>query len=163
MSTNASTNVSIQVRVQEADFCQAEEYLKLTNASHCGAVVTFTGLVRELADGNLQAMHLEHYPGMTEQVLQHLAEQAQQGWQVEQITIVHRVGSLALNEQIVFVGVASAHRRAGFEACMFIMDYLKTQAPFWKREETAAGSAWVAAKASDTAAAQRWKQSDAAA
>lgn len=153
--------MTIKVRVQTADFCQAEEYLKLTNASNCGAVVTFTGLVRELADGELRAMHLEHYPGMTEQTLERLAQQAKQRWQVEQITIIHRVGSLALNEQIVFVGVASAHRRAGFEACMYVMDYLKTQAPFWKREETAAGSNWVAAKTSDQAAAERWNSSHA--
>ncbi|RUO53375.1 molybdopterin synthase catalytic subunit MoaE [Pseudidiomarina homiensis] len=152
--------MSIAVRVQHEDFSVADEYQALVGSSDCGAVVTFTGLVRELAEGGLQALHLEHYSGMTEQVLEQVARQAQQRWQVEQLTIVHRIGNLALNEQIVFVGVASPHRCAGFEACMFVMDFLKTQAPFWKREETSSGSAWVAAKATDQVAAERWQVSD---
>ena len=150
--------MGIEVRVQNADFCQAEEYLKLSNASNCGAVITFTGLVRELADGGLQMLHLEHYAGMTEQVLEQLAQQAQQRFGVEKITIIHRVGSLKLNEQIVFVGVAAGHRKAGFAACMFVMDYLKTQAPFWKREVTSTDNYWVAAKESDRTAATRWTE-----
>lgn len=153
--------MNINVRVQNADFCQTEEYLKLSNANNCGAVVTFTGLVRELAAGDLQMLHLEHYPGMTEQVLEQLARRAQQRFGVEQLTIIHRVGSLKLNEQIVFVGVAAGHREAGFAACMFVMDYLKTQAPFWKREETRTTSYWVAAKATDQAAITRWEASHA--
>lgn len=148
--------MSVEVRVQKADFCQAEEYLRLSNARSCGAVVTFTGLVRELVEGDLRSLHLEHYPGMTEQTLEQLAQRARQRFEVEQITIVHRVGSLKLNEQIVFVGVAAGHRQAAFAACMFVMDYLKTQAPFWKQEITSSGRYWVAVKESDQTAVTRW-------
>ncbi|MFC0445409.1 molybdopterin synthase catalytic subunit MoaE [Pseudidiomarina halophila] len=146
------------IRVQQHDFSVAEEYQRLTQASNCGAVVTFSGLVRELADTELEAMTLEHYPGMTEQVLAGLVEQARQRWQLGDVTLIHRVGRLTLNEQIVFVGVAAPHRKAAFAAAMFIMDYLKTQAPFWKQEHTAEGSYWVAAKDSDQQAAQNWQE-----
>lgn len=146
------------IRVQQDDFSVAKEYQRLAQASNCGAVVTFSGLVRELADTELEAMALEHYPGMTEQVLYGLVEQARQRWQLGDVTLIHRVGQLKLNEQIVFVGVAAPHRKAAFAAAMFIMDYLKTQAPFWKQECTSAGSCWVAAKDSDKQAAQSWQE-----
>ncbi|KFZ29344.1 MULTISPECIES: molybdenum cofactor biosynthesis protein MoaE [Pseudidiomarina] len=150
--------MSLTIRVQTADFSLADEYRVLAQDSRCGAVVTFTGLVRELPDAALTAMELEHYPGMTEHVLEQLAQQAQQQWQTGAITIIHRVGKLALNEQIVFVGVAAPHRKAAFAAAMYVMDFLKTQAPFWKQELTASGRYWVAAKASDQEAQQQWQR-----
>ncbi|MGQ4277475.1 molybdopterin synthase catalytic subunit MoaE [Pseudidiomarina sp. E22-M8] len=146
-----------EIRVQQADFDVAVEYQRLAQASNCGAVVTFAGLVRELEDAELEAMTLEHYPGMTEQVLEDLVEQAQHRWQLGRVTLIHRVGRLTLNEQIVFVGVAAPHRQAAFAAAMFIMDYLKTQAPFWKQEHTIERSYWVAAKDSDKEAVQAWQ------
>lgn len=147
-----------QIRVQTADFDVAAEYQRLSQATSCGAVVTFAGLVRELADTQLTALTLEHYPGMTERVLEELVAKAHERWTLGEVTLIHRVGRLALNEQIVFVGVAAAHRKAAFAAAMFIMDYLKTQAPFWKQEETSDGSYWVAAKTSDQQAAQAWQE-----
>ncbi|CAB0151499.1 Molybdopterin synthase catalytic subunit [Pseudidiomarina piscicola] len=146
-----------EIRVQQDDFSVADEYQQLAQESSCGAVVTFAGLVRELAEGQLDAMTLEHYPGMTEQVLADLVAQARGRWQLGQVTLIHRVGRLALNDQIVFVGVAAPHRKAAFEAAMFIMDFLKTQAPFWKQEHTTDGSYWVAAKDTDQAAATAWQ------
>lgn len=150
--------MSLRIRVQKADFDLATEYQWLAQASHCGAVVTFSGLVRELVDAELEALTLEHYPKMTEHVLKNLAEQAQQRWQLGNVTLIHRIGRLTLNEQIVFVGVAAPHRKAAFAAAMFIMDYLKTQAPFWKQEHTTTGTYWVVAKDSDKQAAQTWQE-----
>lgn len=144
------------IRIQTDDFSVSEEYQILARDSSCGAIVTFSGLVRELPDARLESMRLEHYPGMTEKVLEQLATQAQMRWQTGSITIIHRVGTLALNEQIVFVGVASAHRKAAFSAAMYIMDYLKTEAPFWKQELTTSGRYWVSAKASDKEAQKQW-------
>ncbi|MCC5827531.1 molybdopterin synthase catalytic subunit MoaE [Alkalimonas sp.] len=149
--------MSISVLVQHEDFSMADEYAQLSRDCRCGAVVTFCGLVRELQDHALISMTLEHYPGMTEQALQTIAEQAQQRWQLGAVRIIHRIGTLTPNEQIVFVGVASAHRAAAFEAAQFIMDYLKTQAPFWKKEHSSQGSHWVAAKTTDQQAARRWE------
>jgi molybdopterin synthase catalytic subunit len=149
--------MSIFVAVQSDDFCVASEYDELRRHSACGAVVTFSGLVRELSDNTLHSMTLEHYPGMTEQALVAIAQQAQSRWQLGAVHIIHRVGSLKPNEQIVFVGIASAHRAAAFAACEFIMDYLKNRAPFWKKEHTASGDYWVAAKASDQQALARWE------
>ncbi|MEE2025717.1 molybdopterin synthase catalytic subunit MoaE [Alkalimonas mucilaginosa] len=148
--------MSIVVQVQSEDFCVGTQYQLLSQDSRCGAVVTFTGLVRELSSGDLQQMTLEHYPGMTEQALDAIAREAQQRWQLGAVRIIHRIGALTPNEQIVFVGVASAHRAAAFAAAQFVMDYLKTRAPFWKKECTAQGESWVAAKASDQDAAERW-------
>ena len=152
----------ISVLVQHEDFSMADEYAQLSRDSSCGAVVTFCGLVRELScdlktgTGKLHCMTLEHYPGMTEQALLAIAEQAQQRWQLGAVRIIHRIGTLTPNEQIVFVGVASAHRAAAFEAAQFVMDYLKTRAPFWKKEHSSQGQRWVAAKTSDQDAAERW-------
>jgi molybdopterin synthase catalytic subunit len=149
--------MSIFVAVQNADFCLADEYDRLRQDAHFGAVVTFSGLVRELSDHTLYSMTLEHYPGMTEQALTDIAALAKQRWQLGSVRIIHRVGTLKPNEQIVFVGIASAHRAAAFNACEFIMDYLKNRAPFWKKEHTSNGDYWVAAKDSDHQALARWE------
>ncbi len=133
------------------------EALHAANAG-IGAVVGFVGYVRDYNDGNpVAAMTLEHYPGMTEKALAGIAEQARARWPLLGVAIVHRVGHLLPGEPIVFVGTASAHRQAAFDACNFIMDYLKTRAPFWKREDTPDGARWVDGRASDQAAAQRWE------
>ncbi|MAD74666.1 MAG: molybdopterin synthase catalytic subunit MoaE [Rheinheimera sp.] len=149
--------MSIFVAVQSDDFCLASEYHELRRNPACGAIVTFSGLVRELHDTVLHGMTLEHYPGMTEQALNRIATDALNHWQLAAVHIIHRVGRLKPNEQIVFVGVASAHRAAAFAACEFIMDYLKNRAPFWKKEHTATGDYWVEAKASDQQALARWE------
>ena len=150
-------HMNIFVAVQSDDFCVASEYAELRRHSACGAVVTFSGLVRELSDNTLHSMTLEHYPGMTEQALTAIAEQAKNRWQLGAVHIIHRVGTLKPNEQIVFVGIASAHRAAAFAACEFIMDYLKNRAPLWKKEHTASGDYWVVAKTSDSQALARWE------
>ena len=116
--------------------------------------MTFVGRVRDFAGGEDETLWLEHYPGMTEKVLEDLAAQARQGWELIGVTIIHRIGQLRPGEQIVLVGVSSAHRHSAFAACEFLMDFLKTQAPFWKRE----GNQWVEAKASDQAAADTWSR-----
>ncbi len=142
------------VSVQETDFdCGAEIAVLSAGDDEAGAVASFVGLVR---GGDVLAMTLEHYPGMTEQALQEIVDQARQRWAVRRVRVIHRVGRLAPGDQIVFVGVASRHRGDAFAACEFIMDYLKTQAPFWKKEETTAGGRWVDARESDEAAAGRW-------
>lgn len=124
-----------------------------------GAVVGFVGYVRDFNEGReVQGMFLEHYPGMTEKALAAIEEEACARWPLLQVEILHRVGLLEAGEPIVFVGVASAHRQAAFEACDFIMDYLKTRAPFWKRERSPQGEdAWVDARTSDQQAADRWR------
>jgi molybdopterin synthase catalytic subunit len=119
-----------------------------------GATVTFTGWVR--AEHDLTTLTLEHYPGMTEREIARHVDEAEQRWPLLGVTVVHRVGTLKPGDPIVLVAVAAAHRREAFEACEFLMDYLKTQAPFWKQTVTASGKQWVEAKASDDAAAQRW-------
>lgn len=125
---------------------------------HPGAVVTFTGLVRDLDnDKNILALELEHYPGMTEKALANIARRAAQQWPLLGATIVHRIGRLAAGDAIVAIAVASRHRREAFCACEFIMDFLKTDAPFWKKEIRRDGADWVAAKQSDTDAAHRWQ------
>ncbi len=146
-----------RIQVQTTDFDLNQEYQRLRENPACGAVVTFSGLVRELVQGNLTGMTLEHYPGMTETALADICRQAAERWELGAVTIIHRVGSLGLNDQIVFVGVAAAHRQAAFTAAEFIMDYLKTRAPFWKQEHTTERSYWVNAKASDQQAAARWQ------
>lgn len=122
-----------------------------------GAVVNFIGYVRDLNVGqSVTELFLEHYPGMTEKAMEQIAEQARERWPLLAVEIVHRVGALSVTEPIVFVGVSSKHRHAAFEACAFIMDVLKTRAPFWKRETTPEGSHWVEARESDQDAAVRW-------
>ncbi|AZE48287.1 Molybdopterin synthase catalytic subunit MoaE [Pseudomonas chlororaphis] len=122
-----------------------------------GALVTFVGYVRDLNLGEqVGSLFLEHYPGMTERSLQRIVDEAHERWPLQRVRVVHRVGMLQVAEPIVFVGVASAHRQAAFDACAFLMDYLKTRAPFWKREQTLSGERWVEGRESDQLAASRW-------
>ncbi|MSQ54957.1 MAG: molybdenum cofactor biosynthesis protein MoaE [Betaproteobacteria bacterium] len=141
----------MKVSVQIEDFDAGAEMRALTRDPKVGAVASFIGVVREVA------MTLEHYPGMTEKALSGIVEQARGRWQVLGCTVIHRYGELKPTDQIVFVAVASAHRADAFAACEFIMDFLKTQAPFWKKEDTPQGARWVEARASDDDAAERWK------
>ena len=144
-------------RVQREDFDVGAELAALTaGRTDVGAVVSFTGLVRD-ATGTLAAMELEHYPGMTEKALAAIEAEALARWPLQACLIVHRYGVLAPGERIMMVATASPHRAAAFEAAAFLMDYLKSQAPFWKRETGAGGSAWVAAKDEDEAALSRWR------
>ena len=123
-----------------------------------GAIASFVGLARDLNEGSgVAAMTLEHYPGMTEKALAALVDDACSRWTLLDVTVIHRVGRLLPGDPIVLVAVASQHRGEAFDACEFIMDYLKTQAPFWKKEETTEGERWVEARASDDAAAARWQ------
>lgn len=147
------------IRVQVEAFQPGIELEALHAANvGIGAVVGFVGYMRDYNDGNeVAAMTLEHYPGMTEKSLAGIVEQARARWPLLGVEIVHRVGRLLPGEPIVFVGTASAHRQAAFDACNFIMDYLKTRAPFWKREDTPEGARWVDGRDSDQAAAQRWE------
>jgi molybdopterin synthase catalytic subunit len=145
------------VRVQSEDFDLAGEMAVLTRGrTDIGAIVTFTGRVRD-NDGALTGMALEHYPGMTEAELARIEAEAHARWPLQASLIVHRIGELKPGENIVLVVAASAHRQAAFEAAGFLMDYLKTRAPFWKKEVTAGGeSAWVEARDGDESAAKRW-------
>lgn len=149
-----------RVRVQTEPFDVAAEIAAVQQGdAGVGAVVSFVGTVRDLspqAGAGLQALELEHYPGMTERSLQGLVQQARERFDVRGMSLIHRVGRLAVGEGIVLVVVASAHRGEAFAACEFLMDYLKTQAPFWKKEHTGAGAQWVQARASDDAARARW-------
>ena len=147
------------VRVQEADFDVGEALESLTRGRRdVGAVASFVGLVRDANDGaNVSGMTLEHYPGMTEKALEDICAQAHARWNLIDTLVIHRVGALKPGDRIVLVGVSGAHRGEAFEACEFIMDYLKTRAPFWKREDTPHGSRWVEARASDDTAAEKWK------
>lgn len=146
------------VRVQEAPFDAGREIAALTHGRRdVGAVATFVGLVRELNEGAaVSRMTLEHYPGMTERALADICDEAARRWDLVDLRVVHRVGPLDPGDAIVLVAVAGAHRGEAFAACEFIMDFLKTRAPFWKKEETPSGSRWVEAKASDDEAAGRW-------
>jgi molybdopterin synthase catalytic subunit len=147
----------VSVRVEREDFDIGAEVARLTaGLTDIGAVVTFTGTVR--GDGGLAAMTLEHYPGMTEDELARVEAEAGARWPLLASLIVHRVGTLEPGDNIVLVVTASAHRQAAFDAASFLMDYLKTRAPFWKKEVRVDGREhWVEASASDTAALQRWK------
>ena len=148
-----------RVRIQEADFDVGRELEALARGrKDVGALASFVGLVRQDNDGHaIEAMTLEHYPGMTEKALEAICDEAHSRWRLLDTLVIHRVGRLAPGDRIVLVGVASGHRGDAFAACEFIMDYLKTRAPFWKREDTPAGSRWVEARDSDDAAAGRWK------
>jgi len=150
--------MSANVHIQVEDFDVSEEVEALTaDQPATGAVATFTGYVR--GDGGLTALVLEHYPGMTEREIARIAADAAGRWSLTGVTIIHRIGRLEVGERIVLVAVASGHRGAAFEACEFLMDYLKTRAPFWKQEERDGTSGWVDAKESDDAAAERWRKS----
>jgi len=146
------------VRVQQEDFDVGAEIAKLREGNPgVGAVASFVGIVRDLNEGDTVAtLTLEHYPGMTEKSLEEIVAQARQRWDIYDALVVHRVGTLKPLEQIVLVVVTSAHRGESFKACEFLMDYLKTRAPFWKKEVTPEGARWVDARASDDAAAERW-------
>ena len=146
------------VRVQSEDFDPGAEITALTRAgAGIGAVAVFIGLVRDFAtDTSVSAMTLEHYPGMTERMIEQIEAEAHERWPLDGTVIVHRYGRLEPGDRIVMVGVASAHRAAAFEACQFLMDWLKTKAPFWKLEETDAGARWVEATVADDRAADRW-------
>jgi len=145
------------IRVQTDDFEIGKEIEALRkDRKGIGAIVTFTGTVRD-GDGTISAMTLEHYPGMTEKELAGIEEQAHARWPLQASLIVHRVGALRPGDNIVLVVTASAHREAAFEAASFLMDYLKTSAPFWKRESGPSGDNWVEAKQQDDAAAERWR------
>ncbi|MDR0775470.1 MAG: molybdopterin synthase catalytic subunit MoaE [Azonexus sp.] len=146
------------VRVQEADFDVGAELAALrAGNARVGALASFLGLVRDINDGaSVSGMALEHYPGMTEKALAAIVNEARTRWDIYDALVIHRVGSLKPCDQIVLVGVISAHRFDAFAACEFIMDYLKTKAPFWKKEATADGGRWVDARETDDSAAARW-------
>lgn len=146
------------ISVQTGDFDLSHEVACLReNDLRVGAVASFVGLVRDMNEGaGVSAMELEHYPGMTEKALEKIAAEARQRWDIYGVRVIHRVGKLAPGDQIVLVAVSSAHRGEAFAACEFVMDYLKTQAPFWKRESTPEGARWVEARESDDKAASRW-------
>lgn len=148
------------IRVQENDFDVSTEIAALRKGDpRVGAVVTFLGTVRDLNDGSqVKEMTLEHYPNMTEKALEEIVAQAKSRWNIYQALVIHRVGPLLPEDQIVLVAVTSAHRGEAFAACEFIMDYLKTAAPFWKKEETPDGGRWVDARVTDEAAMARWKK-----
>ena len=151
-----STRISISVQTEDFDVSTELAALRADDAS-IGAVVNFVGLVRDRNDGaQVAAMTLEHYPGMTERALEKIVVEAGERWSLAAARVIHRVGTLHAQDQIVLVATASPHRGDAFEACAFIMDYLKTRAPFWKREDTPTGSRWVEARESDEDAAARW-------
>jgi molybdopterin synthase catalytic subunit len=147
------------VRVQQQDFDLGAELLALRQGNpKIGAIASFLGLVRDINEGDSVAgMSLEHYPGMTEKSLERIVEQARTRWDIFDALVIHRVGDLQPTDQIVLVAVTSAHRGEAFAACEFIMDYLKTEAPFWKREQTPSGARWVDARETDEKAAERWR------
>lgn len=150
---------NVSISVQTEDFNPGLEYQQLENNSSVGAIVTFSGTVRDLNFGEpVGGLFLEHYPGMTEKALREIVDEAQRRWALLAVRLIHRVGQMYPGDRIVFVAVASAHRREAFAACEFIMDYLKTRAPFWKKETTPDGDRWVEARESDQEAAERWHQ-----
>lgn len=147
------------VRIQSEDFDAGAEIACLRGSDpKVGAVAAFIGVARDVNDGaEVAAMTLEHYPGMTEKALENIVAEAKSRWRIIEVLVVHRVGELKPTDQIVLVVVTGAHRGEAFAACEFIMDYLKTRAPFWKKERTPEGTRWVEARASDEAAAGRWE------
>lgn len=153
------------INVQQDPFNVSVEYQALKErAGDAGAIVTFTGLVRELYDadtngaGNvIKSLTLEHYPGMTEKCLQEIVAEANERWSLLATRVIHRVGEMHPGDEIVFVGVASSHRQNAFAAAEFIMDYLKSRAPFWKKQDTGDGSHWVEARETDSQAIERWQ------
>ena len=150
--------MSVRVQTQDFDIGAEIAVLRKGNAK-IGAIASFIGLVRDINEGDRVAtMTLEHYPGMTEKALEEIVAQAKSRWDIYDALVVHRIGRLLPLDQIVLVVVTSAHRGDAFAACEFLMDYLKTQAPFWKKEDTEQGARWVDARESDDAAAARWKR-----
>ncbi|MBS0123746.1 molybdenum cofactor biosynthesis protein MoaE [Thetidibacter halocola] len=146
----------MRVVVQEAPFdFGAEAAAFARGRTDLGAIVTFSGIVRDVADG-LSVMEIEHYPGMTEKALEKIAAEAEARWSLGEVLVIHRHGRLEAGEQIMMVATASRHRKHAFEAAEFLMDYLKSRAPFWKKEHTEAGTGWVDATEEDEAALKRW-------
>jgi molybdopterin synthase catalytic subunit len=150
--------VSVPVRVQSTDFDAGAEIAKLrAGDARVGAVASFIGTVRDVnEDAAVARLTLEHYPGMTEKALEAIVAEAKERFDVFEVLVIHRVGDLGPTDQIVLVAVTGAHRGEAFDACRFVMDYLKTRAPFWKKEMTPEGERWVEARASDDEAAARW-------
>jgi molybdopterin synthase catalytic subunit len=153
--------VAATIRIQQADFDIAQEIAALTRGrTDIGAVVSFSGICRGSENGEpIAALTLEHYPGMAEEEIKRHADEAVSRWPLTGLTVIHRVGRIAPGENIVLVLAASQHRQAAFHAAEFLMDYLKTNAPFWKREESARGSSWIEAHDQDDVAAARWTKS----
>ncbi|MEH2552425.1 molybdopterin synthase catalytic subunit [Bradyrhizobium sp. AZCC 2262] len=151
-------SVTATIRIQEADFDVAQEIAALSKGrTDVGAVVTFSGVCRGSENGEpIAALTLEHYPGMAEAEIGRHADEALSRWPLKGLTIIHRFGRIAPGENIVLVVTASSHRQAAFEAAEFLMDYLKTNAPFWKREESEKGTSWIEARDHDDDAAARW-------
>jgi molybdopterin synthase catalytic subunit len=150
----------MSVRVQTQDFDAGAEIAALRRSNpRIGAIASFIGVVRDVNEGDsVSEMTLEHYPGMTERALEQIVAEAKSRWNIIDVLVVHRVGRLAPADQIVLVVVTGAHRGEAFAACEFVMDYLKTRAPFWKKEATTEGARWVEARAADDQAAERWEQ-----
>lgn len=150
------------IRIQQDPFDPADEISRLSKANQSmGAVVSFIGTMRDINEGDrVTAMTLEHYPGMTAKALQQIVNESRLKWPVDQVTVIHRVGRILPSDAIVLVAVTSAHRGEAFDACEFIIDFLKTRAPFWKKEETESGSRWVDARESDDHAANQWREGD---
>jgi molybdopterin synthase catalytic subunit len=148
----------MSIRIQTEDFDLTQEVAQLRAGDpNIGAVVTFIGTVRDMNDGSsVSTMELEHYPGMTEKALEQIVEQAKTRWRIFDALVIHRIGPLKPLDQIVLVAVTAAHRGEAFAACEFIMDYLKTQAPFWKKEQTPQGARWVDARTADDQALTKW-------
>ncbi len=149
--------VKLRISVQEEEFdlgAEASAFAAGDDAN--GAIVTFTGVVRDLASGDLDVMEIEHYPGMTERALTKIAEEAQKRWSLGDVLVIHRHGRLAPGDRIMMVATAARHRKDAFEAAEYLMDYLKSRAPFWKKEITSGGAEWVAAKDEDEDALTRW-------
>src|ERR1700744_6505416 len=150
----------VTIRIQEADFDIAREIAALTKGRpDIGAIVSFSGVCRDEGKDGIAALTLEHYPGMAEAEIGRHADEAMSRWPLNGLTVIHRVGRLIPGEKIVLVLTASQHRQAAFEAAEFLMDYLKTSAPFWKREESRSGASWVEAREHDDAAGARWTKS----
>jgi len=147
------------ISIQHEDFNVGAEYKALTeNDTAAGAVVTFVGRVRDMnLSRHVTGLHVEHYPGMTEKSLQSIVDEAKTRWNILRYKIIHRIGDLQLGDNIVFVGVTSAHREDAFHAVEFLMDYLKTRAPFWKKELTTQGNIWIESQEKDAQAAKRWE------
>lgn len=148
---------NIQISVQEEEFDQNSVYQWLSEQYSVGAVVIFVGKVRDLNLGDdVSSLYLEHYPAMTEKALQEIISEAKQRWDIQRIAVIHRVGLLHTGDEIVLVGVSSAHRGDAYRANEFIMDYLKSKAPFWKKEQTNRGERWIEARDSDKTALEKW-------
>lgn len=158
--TDTHTLPQVNIRVQTEDFDVATEYAAMReHNTEDGAIVFFSGLVREMNQGHgVTGLFLEHYPAMTEKSLHGIVDQACKRWPLSRVRLIHRVGQLHVSDQIVFVAVSSHHREAAFHACHFIMDFLKKRAPFWKKETTEQGDRWVEALAKDDKALERWEK-----